>query len=160
MFCGLYPSTYRFYLEIWMKETSGDPNGLKLKQRSALRLKLGTAYYSIRRYAMRHSGKYRFASERQRESLPYVHMSHHTLLEVTERRRHGYDVFPDSNRTQPFGSGATCFYPYGALMIYNPTDRPFQLCLRVRERELEGEWCSDQAPRLRDQIVERGHEMP
>jgi len=31
----------------------------------------------------------------------------HTPLTVTERHRHGYDVFPDSNRTQPFGSGAT-----------------------------------------------------
>ena len=35
-------------------------------------------------------------------------MTLHTPLTVTERWRHGYDVFPDSNRTQPFGSGATC----------------------------------------------------
>ena len=33
-------------------------------------------------------------------------MTLHTPLEVKERHRHGYDVFPDSNRTQPFGSGA------------------------------------------------------
>lgn len=42
-------------------------------------------------------------------------MTLHTPLHVIERHRHGYDVFPDSNRTQPFGSGATCFYPYGDL---------------------------------------------
>jgi len=30
---------------------------------------------------------------------------------------HGYDVFPDSDRTQPFGSGATCFYNYGGFVI-------------------------------------------
>lgn len=45
----------------------------------------------------------------------------HTPLTVTERHRHSYDVFPDSNRTQPFGSGATCFYNYGDLMIKNNT---------------------------------------
>jgi hypothetical protein len=28
-------------------------------------------------------------------------------LKVTERWRHTHDVFPDANRTQPFGSGAT-----------------------------------------------------
>lgn len=39
-------------------------------------------------------------------------MTLHTPLTVVERHRHGYDVFPDANRTQPFGSGATCFYPY------------------------------------------------
>ena len=35
-------------------------------------------------------------------------MTLHTPLTVTERYRHSHDVFPDSNRTQPFGSGATC----------------------------------------------------
>ena len=32
-------------------------------------------------------------------------MTLHTPLTITERYRHSYDVFPDSNRTQPFGSG-------------------------------------------------------
>ena len=49
-------------------------------------------------------------------------MTLHTPLTVTERWRHGYDVFPDSNRTQPFGSGATCAYPHRDLMIRNDTD--------------------------------------
>ena len=48
-------------------------------------------------------------------------MTLHTPLTVTERWRHGYDVFPDSNRTQPFGSGATCFYNYMDLMVRNDT---------------------------------------
>lgn len=34
-------------------------------------------------------------------------MTLHTPLTVTERYRHSHDVFPDANRTQPFGSGAT-----------------------------------------------------
>ena len=86
-------------------------------------------------------------------------MTLHTPLTVIERHRHGYDVFPDSNRTQPFGSGATCFYPYGDLMIRNDTEETWQLRVRVGETELEGEWRSDAAPRCRYEIVERDHEM-
>ena len=33
-------------------------------------------------------------------------MTLHTPLTVTERYRHSYDVFPDANREQPFGSGS------------------------------------------------------
>ena len=35
----------------------------------------------------------------------------------------------------------------------------FQLCLRVGETDLEGEWRSDRPPQFRYQIVERHHEM-
>ena len=38
-------------------------------------------------------------------------MTLHTQLEVAERWRHGYDVFPDGRRMPPFGSGATCAWP-------------------------------------------------
>lgn len=55
----------------------------------------------------------------------------HTTLTVVERHRHRYDVFPDSNRTQPFGSGATCYYPYVDLMIRNDTQDEYQLKLEV-----------------------------
>ena len=44
-------------------------------------------------------------------------MTLHTPLTVTERYRHSFDVFPDSRRTQPFGSGATCSYNYLDLQI-------------------------------------------
>ena len=57
-----------------------DPHGLRSKHRSALRLCLGTAYYSARRYLLWMSGKYRFASQRQKDRLPCVHMAHHTPL--------------------------------------------------------------------------------
>jgi len=81
----------------------------------------------------------------------------HTPLTVVERHHHGYDVFPDSNRTQPFGSGATCFYPYGDLMIRNDTDRDFQLCLWVERENLVGEWRSTQPSDERYEIVEKNH---
>lgn len=83
----------------------------------------------------------------------------HTPLQVVERHRHGYDVFPDANRTQPFGSGATCFYPYGDLMISNPTDQPFQLRLHVGKTHLHGEWRMLHPLQVRYEIVERNHEM-
>lgn len=86
-------------------------------------------------------------------------MTVHTPLTVVERHRHGYDVFPDSNRTQPFGSGATCFYPYGDLMIKNNTPHTYQLFVHVGSKNLEGEWRTDAAPEYRYEIVERDHEM-
>lgn len=81
-------------------------------------------------------------------------ISAHTPLEIVERHRHGYDVFPDANRTQPFGSGATCFYPYGDLMIYNPTSIPFQLSLHMSHTELFGSWHSVIAPHQTYEIEE------
>ena len=84
-------------------------------------------------------------------------MTLHTPLTVTERHHHGYDVFPDSHRIQPFGSGATCFYPYGDLMIRNDTSRDFQLCVRVETENLAGEWRAAWAPEERYKIVEKKH---
>ncbi len=86
-------------------------------------------------------------------------MALHTPLIVTERHRHGYDVFPDASRTQPFGSGATCFYPYGDLMIKNTTDHAFQLRVHVGEEYLEGEWRSAQPAEYTYEIVEKNHIM-
>lgn len=86
-------------------------------------------------------------------------MTLHTPLTVTERYRHGYDVFPDSNRTQPFASGATCYYPHLDLMIRNDTDIPFQLLVNVGEEYLTGEWRSVEPPLFKYEIVEKNHEM-
>lgn len=86
-------------------------------------------------------------------------MTLHTPLTVTERYRHSHDVFPDAGRTQPFGSGATCAYPHRDLMIRNDTDRDFQLCLRVGETHLEGEWRALEPPACRYEILERDHRM-
>ena len=82
-------------------------------------------------------------------------MTLHTDLTVVERYRHSHDVFPDANRTQPFGSGATCAYPHRDLMIRNDTDRPYQLCLRVGETHLEGAWRSTEPPALQFRVIEK-----
>jgi len=86
-------------------------------------------------------------------------MTLHTPLTVVERYRHSHDVFPDANRTQPFGSGATCAYPHRDLMIRNDTQQPFQLCLRVGKTHLEGAWRAMTPLEYRYQIVERNARM-
>lgn len=86
-------------------------------------------------------------------------MALHSPLTVVERHHHGYDVFPDAGRTQPFGSGATCAYPHADLMLRNDTDETFQLVVRVGETELEGAILGETPPALRYEIMEREHEM-
>lgn len=86
-------------------------------------------------------------------------MALHSPLTVVERHRHGYDVFPDASRSQPFGSGATCAYPHADLMLRNETQGTFQLSLRVGAENLEGELLGESAPSFRYEIVEREHEI-
>lgn len=86
-------------------------------------------------------------------------LSIHTPLTIVERHRHSYDVFPDAKRTQPFGSGATCFYPHGDLMIQNDTNQDFQLMVEVGEKMLIGAWRSSAPLDVSYEIVERNHEM-
>ena len=84
-------------------------------------------------------------------------MTLHTPLTVVERHRHSYDVFPDAGRTQPFGSGATCFYNYGDLMIKNDTGQDFQLVLGLTDSYLIGAWKSDMPIDYRYEVYEKAH---
>ncbi|TYQ18093.1 UNVERIFIED_CONTAM: vancomycin resistance protein VanW [Acetivibrio alkalicellulosi] len=84
-------------------------------------------------------------------------MTLHTPLSVVERYRHSYDVFPDSNRKLPFGSGATCSYNYIDLQIYNGTNEPYQLNLYLSEDELAGEWRTMSQPNYQYEVYEDKH---
>lgn len=84
-------------------------------------------------------------------------MTLHTPLTVTERHRHSYDVFPDSNRQLPFGSGATCVYNYRDLQIYNGTDQPFQLIVYLDDEYLYGEWRSTRELDYSYEVYEKNH---
>lgn len=84
-------------------------------------------------------------------------MTLHTPLKVTERYRHSHDVFPDSNRTQPFGSGATCSYNYLDLQIYNGTDSEYQLIIEVKGDKLLGQWRSNKPCRYKYEVYEKDH---
>jgi vancomycin resistance protein VanW len=86
-------------------------------------------------------------------------MAIHTDLTITERWRHGFDVFPDANRTQPFASGATCAYNYIDLQIANHTQNTYQLRLQVDDSHLHGEWRADQPQVFSFEVVERNHAM-
>ena len=86
-------------------------------------------------------------------------MSVHTPLTIVERHRHGYDVFPDADRTQPFGSGATCFYNYGDLMIRNDTGQTWRLVIEMTDTHLRGSWTSDEQPKYAYEVYEKDPHM-
>ena len=84
-------------------------------------------------------------------------MTLHTPLTVTERYRHSYDVFPDANREQPFGSGATCAYNYLDLQIKNETNQTYQLIVYLTDTHLVGEWRSTAPPIRKYEVYEKEH---
>ena len=84
-------------------------------------------------------------------------MTLHTPLTVVERWRHTHDVFPDSDRTQPFGSGATCAWPSLDLQIVNATTTSFRLAVALTPTHLTGSWTADAAVLVRYQVYEAEH---
>ena len=84
-------------------------------------------------------------------------MSIHTDLKIVERWRHGFDVFPDAGRTQPFASGATCSYNYIDLQITNPTEDTYQLRLSTKGDRLHGSWRCDSVQNHRFEVFEKDH---
>lgn len=83
----------------------------------------------------------------------------HSPLTVIERWRHSYDVFPDSNRSQPFGSGATCSYPYIDLQIKNDTQASFQIKFELSQDFLVAKLFSDKPQKYQYKIIEKGHHI-
>lgn len=86
-------------------------------------------------------------------------MTLHTPLQVKERYRHQYDVFPDSNRTLPFGSGATIAFNYIDLQIHNGTQVPYCLHLYLSDTHLHGEWCVNSPQNLTYEVYESNHHI-
>lgn len=86
-------------------------------------------------------------------------MTLHSPLTVTERYRHSYDVFPDSKRSQPFGSGATCAYNYLDLQIKNETNQVYQLVIYLTDTHLVGEWRADIPSTRTYEVYEKEHRI-
>lgn len=84
-------------------------------------------------------------------------MALHTDLEVTERWRHGYDVFPDAGRTQPFASGATCAYNYIDLQLRNPSEDTYQIGVFQKQDWLHGAIRCSAPQRHRFEVFEKDH---
>lgn len=83
----------------------------------------------------------------------------HSPLTVTERYRHSFDVFPDVNRTQPFGSGATCFYNYRDLQVLNDTTEIYKFNIRIEGEYLVGEIYSSIKPYCKYEVYEKEHKI-
>jgi vancomycin resistance protein VanW len=86
-------------------------------------------------------------------------MALHTPLTVTERWRHGYDVFPDINRTIPFACGATLSYNYVDLQLTNNTQSSFQLNVWLDDEYLYGEINADDELPNKYAVVETDHSI-
>jgi vancomycin resistance protein VanW len=81
----------------------------------------------------------------------------HSPLTVTERYRHGFDVFPDINRSIPFACGATLAYNYIDLQLRNDTTETFQINLWLDDEYLNGELLSDQPAEFSYEVFETDH---
>ena len=84
-------------------------------------------------------------------------MALHTPVQVVEHHHHGADLFPDDDRIQPFGSGATVFYNYVDLRFCNQTDHTLQLQVWLTDHDLRGEVRSDRASLEMYRVEERDH---
>jgi len=84
-------------------------------------------------------------------------MALQTPVRVTEHHHHAADLFPDDDRIQPFGSGATVFYNYVDLRIANETDRTLQVHVWLADDDLRGEVRCDRAPAAKYRVEERDH---
>ena len=86
-------------------------------------------------------------------------MAAHSPLTITERWRHGYDVFPDLNRSVPFGAGATLAYNYIDFQITNNTPYRFSFRLWLDSSFLNGSLYCDFDYQSTFSVEERFHEI-
>ncbi len=78
----------------------------------------------------------------------------HAGLEVVERHRHALDLFPDHDRTAPFGCGATVFFPTKDLRLSNPLPQALLLELWVDATHLHGRARLARDPGVRFRVEE------
>ncbi|MCX6736356.1 MAG: VanW family protein [Candidatus Parcubacteria bacterium] len=81
----------------------------------------------------------------------------HTPLQVFERKHHSRDSFPDSDRSIPFGAGATIFYNLIDLKIKNTTLYPMQIKLWMSDSQLKGQILSTLPIKEKYHIKEKKH---
>lgn len=81
----------------------------------------------------------------------------HAPIETVERYHHSMDVFPDSGRTLPFGSGATILYNFIDLKVKNRSRYPLQLKIWLTDRHLKGQILSPTSIPEKFHILEKEH---
>lgn len=78
-------------------------------------------------------------------------------LEVLERHRHQWDLFPDDARSVPFGCGATVFWPHRDLVLRNPHPVGVAFDLRVDSTHLHGAIRAERALGTTYRLVQTAH---
>ncbi|HQX55264.1 MAG TPA: VanW family protein [Pyrinomonadaceae bacterium] len=84
-------------------------------------------------------------------------MALHSPLTVTERYRHGFDVFPDINRKIPFACGATLSYNYIDIQLTNNTTEDFRIDLWIDDEYLNGELLGSKPSEFEYEVFETDH---
>jgi vancomycin resistance protein VanW len=77
--------------------------------------------------------------------------------EIVERHRHSFDLFPDVDRTVPFGFGATVFYNHVDFQFRNRLPQPLLFRVWLAEGRLHGEARVASCPGWRIRVLETGH---
>lgn len=81
----------------------------------------------------------------------------HSPLTVTEHHHHSLDLFPDSGRVLPFGSGASVFFNYVDLQLRNDTPDTFRLSVWLDDVALYGELRANREPQYTYKVTEEDH---
>jgi vancomycin resistance protein VanW len=81
----------------------------------------------------------------------------HTEIEIIERYHHSMDVFPDSGRTLPFGSGATILYNFIDFKVKNISENPIQLKIWLTDKHLKGQLLSPEKNPQKYHVFEKNH---
>ncbi len=83
----------------------------------------------------------------------------HTDLDIVERHRHSYDVFPDYKRKVPFWTWATCYFPFLDLEIKNSTNKQYQIILFIEWNYLHWKILSNYPKQFNYKIIEKNHKI-
>lgn len=78
-------------------------------------------------------------------------------LEIVERHRHRFDLFPDDHRSVPFGTGATVFYNYLDLRVKNNLAQDIVFDFEFSDEDLELTIRSSQPLPYDISVREEGH---
>ena len=81
----------------------------------------------------------------------------HADVKIVERHHHSLDVFPDSGRVLPFGSGATIFFNFLDLKMKNVSKHPLQLKMWLTDTHLKGQLRSTVPGEKKFHVYEKHH---
>lgn len=81
----------------------------------------------------------------------------HAPTKTIERYHHSMDVFPDYERTLPFGGGATILYNFIDLKIKNISPHPLQLKIWLTNNHLKGQILSPKQVPEKFHVFEKNH---